>query len=113
MTSEPLARAPAQLNESRIEAVETCLRLELDLGWHDRLVSELRQLVGEYPLRERLRGNLMLALYRSGRQAEALDVYRQARDLLAEELGLDPGRDLRDLADAIPADAQAWRSRRD
>jgi DNA-binding SARP family transcriptional activator len=105
--SDALARAAAQLDESRIEALETCLALELELGRHNLLVSELRGLIGEHPLRERLRGFLMVALHRSGRQAEALATYRQARELFAEELGLDPGKELRDLASAILADDPA------
>ncbi|MFF0043834.1 BTAD domain-containing putative transcriptional regulator [Streptomyces mirabilis] len=102
--SEVLAGTAAQLDESRLEAVETCMRLELELGRHEHLVGELQQLVANHPLRERLRGHLMVALYRSGRQAEALDAYHQGRAMLTEELGLDPGRELRDLAQAILTD---------
>ncbi|MGW7019503.1 BTAD domain-containing putative transcriptional regulator [Streptomyces decoyicus] len=103
--SEVLAGTAAQWDESRLEAVETCMGLLLELGRHEHLVGELMQLVAGHPLRERLRGHLMVALYRSGRQAEALDTYHQGRALLTEELGLDPGRELRDLAQAILTDA--------
>ena len=72
-----------------------------ELGRHAQLVPELEGLVREHPLRERLRGQLMLALYRCGRQAEALDVYRTGRRLLDEELGLEPGEELRRLERAI------------
>ncbi|MEW1751752.1 AfsR/SARP family transcriptional regulator [Streptomyces angustmyceticus] len=102
--SEVLAGTAAQWDESRLEAVETCMRLLLELGRHEHLVGELMQLVAGHPLRERLRGQLMVALYRSGRQAEALDAYHQGRAMLAEELGLEPGRELRDLAQAILTD---------
>ncbi|MGW6732384.1 AfsR/SARP family transcriptional regulator [Streptomyces sp. NPDC055013] len=102
--SEVLAGTAAQWDESRLEAVETCMRLLLELGRHEHLVCELMQLVADHPLRERLRGHLMVALYRSGRQAEALDAYHQGRVMLTEELGLDPGRELRDLAQAILTD---------
>ncbi|MEU9379817.1 BTAD domain-containing putative transcriptional regulator [Streptomyces sp. NPDC048279] len=102
--SEVLAGTAAQWDESRLVAVETCMRLSLELGRHEYLVGELMQLVADHPLRERLRGYLMVALYRSGRQAEALDAYHQGRVLLTEELGLDPGRELRDLAQAILTD---------
>ncbi|MEV4611556.1 BTAD domain-containing putative transcriptional regulator [Kitasatospora sp. NPDC049258] len=102
--SEVLAGTAAQLDESHLEAVETCMRLLLELGRHEHLVGELMQLVAGHPLRERLRGHLMVALYRSGRQAEALETYHQGRALLTEELGLDPGRELRDLAQAILTD---------
>ncbi|MFF4053766.1 BTAD domain-containing putative transcriptional regulator [Streptomyces chartreusis] len=98
---EALAGMVAQLDESRLEAVESCIRLELELGRHERLIGELQELVVNHPLRERLRGHLMMALYRAGRQAEALDVYHQGRMILTEELGLDPGQELRDLAQAI------------
>ncbi|MCX4993687.1 AfsR/SARP family transcriptional regulator [Streptomyces sp. NBC_00568] len=101
---EALAGTAAQLDESRLEAVETCMRLELELGRHECLVGELQQLVTNHPLRERLRGHLMVALYRSGRQAEALEAYHQGRAMLTEEMGLDPGKELRDLAQAILTD---------
>ncbi len=104
LPSEVLAGWAAQLDESRLEAVETCMRLELELGRHERLVGELRQLVANHPLRERLREYLMVALHRSGRQAEALDVYHQGRAMFTEELGLAPGRELRHLAQAILTD---------
>ncbi|MGW2647193.1 AfsR/SARP family transcriptional regulator [Streptomyces sp. NPDC001393] len=102
--SEVLAGTAAQWDERRLDAVETCMRLSLELGRHEDLVGELMQLVAGHPLRERLRGHLMVALYRSGRQAEALDAYHQGRAMLIEELGLDPGRELRDLAQAILTD---------
>jgi DNA-binding SARP family transcriptional activator/tetratricopeptide (TPR) repeat protein len=105
--SEVLAGTAAQLDESRLEAIETGMRLLLELGRHERVVGDLMQLVANHPLRERMRGHLMLALYRSGRQAEALDIYHQGRALLTEELGLDPGRELRDLAQAILTDDPA------
>ncbi|WP_435604103.1 AfsR/SARP family transcriptional regulator [Streptomyces sp. bgisy130] len=104
VSSEVLAGTAAQWDESRLEAVESCMRLLLELGRHEHLVGELMQLVACHPLRERLRGYLMVALYRSGRQAEALDSYHQGRAMLTEELGLDPGRELRDLAQAILTD---------
>jgi len=93
--------AATRLNEARLAAVEGCLDLELQLGRHHDIIGELRELVADYPLRERLRGHLMLALYRSGRQAEALESFRTAREVLMEELGLDPGEQLRTLERAI------------
>ena len=92
-----------RLDEERLSAIEMCLDLELGLGRHGQLVGEISTLVRDHPLRERLRAQLMLALYRSGRQAEALDTYREGRDLLIEELGLEPGEDLRALEAAILA----------
>src|SRR4029077_2012744 len=71
------------------------------LGHHDDLVPELEALVHTYPLRERLRGHLMVALYRSGRQAEALDAYRDAGTALRDELGLEPSEELQALQRAI------------
>jgi len=100
--SEPFAqREIARLEELRLAALEERIEADLALGRHGELVPELEALVREQPLRERLRAQLMLALYRSGRQAEALDAYQQARRLLAEELGLEPGRTLQELESAI------------
>lgn len=93
--------AASRLTERGITAHEECLQLELDLGRHHELVGELTGLVAEHPLRERLRGQLMLALYRSGRQAEALRVYRDARRMMIEELGIEPDERLRRLEHAI------------
>ncbi len=91
----------ARLEEQRLAALEQRIAADLELGGHAELVPELERLVHEHPLRERLRGQLMLALYRSGRQAEALDTYRSGRRLLDEELGLEPGEELRRLERAI------------
>jgi DNA-binding SARP family transcriptional activator len=81
-----------RLEERRLDVLEDCLDAELAAGRADGVVSELRALVSEHPLRERLRGQLMVALYAHGRQAEALDVYRVGRETLVEEAGLEPGR---------------------
>jgi DNA-binding SARP family transcriptional activator/DNA-binding beta-propeller fold protein YncE len=98
----PFARAArARLEEQRLAALEQRIDADLELGRHGELVPELEGLVREHPLRERLRGQLMVALYRSGRQAAALDVYRSGRRLLDEELGLEPGEELRRLERAI------------
>jgi DNA-binding SARP family transcriptional activator/DNA-binding beta-propeller fold protein YncE len=98
----PFAHAAgARLDEQRLAAVEQRIDADLALGRHAQLVSELEALVREHQLREHLRGQLMLALYRCGRQADALAVYRQGRQLLQEELGLEPGKDLRRLESAI------------
>ena len=91
----------ARLNEARLVCVEEQNERELASGRHAELVGELEALVDQYPLRERLRAQLMLSLYRSGRQAEALEAYRAARRALVEELGIEPGRKLRDLHQAI------------
>ncbi len=99
---EPFAQAEiARLEELRTVAVEERIEADLALGRHAELVSELEALVQAQPLRERPRAQLMLALYRSGRQADALAAYRTARETLVEELGIDPGRELRDLEAAI------------
>jgi DNA-binding SARP family transcriptional activator/tetratricopeptide (TPR) repeat protein len=103
ITSRPLRTRALRLEEDRLNAIETYLEIELGLGRHHDLIGEITRLVHEHPLRERLRALLMLALYRSGRQAEALDTYRTARDLLIEELGLEPGEELRLLENAILA----------
>jgi YVTN family beta-propeller protein len=90
-----------RLEESRLTAIEERIEAELALGRHAAVVAELEALVAGHPLREKLRGQLMLALYRSGRQAEALQVYQEARRLLVGELGLEPGTALRSLQQAI------------
>jgi len=99
---EPFAQIEiARLEELRTAAREDLLDAQLELGRHAQLVGELEALVSEHPLRERLRGQLMLALYRSGRQAEALDAYRAARETLVEELGIDPSPELQQLEQSI------------
>ena len=93
----------ARLEERRWAAFEARVDAELALGRHADLVSELEAAVAEQPLRERLHGQLMLALYRCGRQAEALEAYRRARRTLVEEIGVEPGAELRALQEAILA----------
>jgi len=89
------------LEELRLTALEDRIAADLVLARHDALVAELRSLVAQHPLREALRAQLMLALYRCGRQAEALRVYDEGRAQLVNELGLDPGPELRRLQAAI------------
>ena len=91
----------ARLEEQRLAALEQRIEADLALGRHTELVPELEGLVREHPLRERVRGQLMLALYRCGRQADALEVYRSGRRLLDEELGLKPDDELQRLEKAI------------
>jgi YVTN family beta-propeller protein len=93
----------ARLEELRLAAAEARIDTDLALGRHHALTAELRQLAAEQPLRERLHGQLMLALYRCGRQAEALAAYRRARDLLTDELGVDPGKPLQRLHASVLA----------
>jgi predicted ATPase/DNA-binding SARP family transcriptional activator len=93
----------ARLSELRIVALEQRVAAELELGRAELLVGELEGLVREHPYRERFRGQLMLALYRSGRQAEALGAYRDARRVLVDELGIEPSVELRELHDSILA----------
>ena len=87
----------ARIEELRLHALEQKIEAELALGRHDDVVPELERLIGEHPLRERLRAQLMLALYRAGRQAEALQAYQDARSTLVEELGIEPGPELQRL----------------
>jgi DNA-binding SARP family transcriptional activator len=87
----------ARLEEWRLQLTEVLLDLDLEVGYHTKAVSELTALTAAHPLRERLRELLMLALYRSGRQAEALAVYADTRRLLADELGVDPRPELAEL----------------
>jgi YVTN family beta-propeller protein len=99
---EPFAASESErLEERRIMALEDRIAADLALGGSGELVPELESLVREHPLRERLLGQLMLALYRSGRQAEALAAFQAARQRLAEELGLEPGPQLRELEQRI------------
>lgn len=91
----------ARLEELRLTCLEARIEHDLAAGRHAELVGELEALVREHPHRERLRAQLMLGLYRSGRQAEALEAYQGGRRVLVEELGLEPGRPLRELEKAI------------
>ena len=91
----------ARLEEERLVALEARIDADLALGRNEGLVPELRALVDRFPHRERLRAQLMIALYRSGRQAEALEEYRAARETLLAELGLEPSRQLQELERAI------------
>jgi DNA-binding SARP family transcriptional activator/class 3 adenylate cyclase/tetratricopeptide (TPR) repeat protein len=101
-TYEPFAQAAiARLEELRLSCLEELFEAELALGRHQQLVPELEASVRERPLRERARGQLMLALYRCGRQAEALEGFREARQRLIDEVGIEPGVSLRELHEAI------------
>ena len=91
----------ARLEERRLEVTEDRIEADLACGRHREVVGELELLTGLHPLRERLWGQRMIALYRSGRQAEALRAYQEVRTLLAEQLGIDPGPELRRLEEAI------------
>ena len=102
LRTEPFsATAVAQLDELRLAALEERIDADLALGRHAALVTELESLVAEHPYRERIRAQLMLALYQSGRQADALDTYQAGRRVLQDELGLEPGKELRELEAAI------------
>ena len=101
-SSSPLVSAEAsRLEECRVEALELLIQADLGCGRHAQVVPELHRLLTDYPLREQLWGLLMQALYTSGRQAEALEAYAQARELIADELGVDPGPELRLLHERI------------
>jgi predicted ATPase/DNA-binding SARP family transcriptional activator len=95
---EPFAQvAIGRLEELRLLVAEEAVEADLALGRHHELIADLEALTGDHPLRERLRGQLMLALYRSGRQADALAAYQSIRGLLADELGVEPGPPLKEL----------------
>jgi DNA-binding SARP family transcriptional activator len=99
---QPFAQAQiARLEEMRVAAFEKRVHADLQGGGHADLVGELEQLVADHPLRERLRGQLMLALYRSGRPAEALAAYQKTRSTLVGELGIEPGQALQELERAM------------
>jgi len=102
LRDEPFVRDEAErLEELRLAVTEGHTAAELDLGRHGAVIAELEALVAGHPLRERLSGQLMIALYRCGRQADALAVYRQLRERLVEDLGIDPSAELRDLEQRI------------
>jgi predicted ATPase/DNA-binding SARP family transcriptional activator len=101
-TREPFAApAAARLEEDRLAMIETRIEAELALHRHEYVLPELEELTARHPLREGLRAQLMLALYRAGRQSEALDVFRRTRATLVDARGLEPGPVLRDLQRAI------------
>lgn len=104
LANEDFAAAEIRrLEELRVVALEERVKADLALGRHAELVGELETLAAAHPYRERLHGQLMLALYRSGRQADALERFQQLRRLLDDELGLEPGEDLKRLQKAILA----------
>ena len=123
VADEPFAATEIRrLGELRVHAAELAVEADLAAGRHDEVIGELEALTDEHPLRERLHGQRMLALYRCGRQSEALEAYREARAALVEEIGVEPGGELRRLQDAIfaqdpaldfvvPPPAQATRAR--
>jgi DNA-binding SARP family transcriptional activator len=96
-----LRQAADGLEELRLAVIEERIDVELRLGWFGSLIADLATHVAAHPLRERLRAQQMLALYRLGRQADALEAYRQARELLRADLGIDPGPELRRIHQAI------------
>ena len=104
LAMEPSLRAEAaRLEELRLGALEDRIEAQLTIGQHAEVIAELEGLTARYPLRERSWEQLMLALYRAGRQAEALTAYQRARTLLADELGIDPSPELRRLQERILA----------
>ncbi len=113
LANEPFAvEAARTLDEERLTAVETRIDADLARGQHSELVGELTSLVRAQPLRERLRAQLMLALYRSGRQSEALGAYADARQTLVSELGLEPGPELQALQQGVLTHDESLRSPR-
>ena len=103
----PAADEPGRLAAMRLAVLEERIDADVALGGHARLVEELEALTAEHPYRERLHAQLMLALYRAGRQADALEAYRRVRHSLVEDLGLEPGRELQRLEAAILAQDSA------
>src|SRR5262245_42231934 len=101
---EPFAQAEiARLDDLRVAALEQSIEAKLALGRHAEVIAQLEQLVEEHPYRESLRAQLMLALYRADRQADALQAYQNARRQLVEELGIEPGARLREREAAVLA----------
>jgi ABC-type transport system substrate-binding protein/DNA-binding SARP family transcriptional activator len=104
VADEPFAGAEIRrLEELRVRAAELAIEVDLEAGRHGEVIAELAALVEAHPLRERLHAQRMLALYRAGRQAEALEAYRQARALLVEQIGVEPGPELKQLHAAVLA----------
>jgi len=101
LPSDALRREAERLEDLRLQVLEDRLEADLESGFHREVVAELQALVAEQPFRERLRVQLMLALYRTGRQTEALDAYQDARRILVDELGIEPSAPLRELEQAI------------
>lgn len=108
ISSALVENSVTHINELRLSVIESCLQAELLAGQFEHTVAELARLTSEYPLRERFRALQMTALFRLGRQAEALEVYRSTRSTLTSELGIEPGKELQDLhqmilsGDALP-----------
>ncbi|WP_419995110.1 BTAD domain-containing putative transcriptional regulator [Streptomyces boninensis] len=111
VTDHLLEAEGPRLEEARMLALESRVDADLALGRHEEIVSELTGLVAEFPVRERLRAQLMTALYRCGRQADALQAFYDGRELLAEQLGVDPGEDLGDTYQAALDGRLALRAR--
>jgi hypothetical protein len=103
-TEEPFAQSEApRIQEQWVSALTMRIEADLALGRHGQLISELESLTSRFPLNEGFRGQLILSLYRSGRQADALEAYRQARTVLADELGIEPTQGLKDIEAAVLA----------
>jgi DNA-binding SARP family transcriptional activator/tetratricopeptide (TPR) repeat protein len=103
LASPAIQAAATRLNERRLSVLQDCMDLEFQLGRHSGVVAELAEMVANNPLNERFRAQLMMALYRTGRQSDALEVFRAGREILQEDLGIDPGQELCDLERAILA----------
>src|SRR3954447_9152567 len=104
LAATPFAPAEiARLEEQHLAALELRVEADLAAGRHAELIGELQQLTSQHPWRERLHAQRMLALYRAGRQADALAAYRDAREVLVEQLGIEPGAELHNLHEAILA----------
>jgi class 3 adenylate cyclase len=101
LTSDALRRQAHRLEELRLSVLENRIEADLGFGRHSEIVPELKALVAEHPFRERPRAELMRALYRAGRPGDALALYRETRRLLIDELGMEPGQELRELEQAI------------
>ena len=104
VSDEPFAAAEIRrLGELRVRAAEAVIDADLEAGRHDEVIGQVEALIDEHPLRERLHAQRMLALYRAGRQADALNAYREARSVLVDQIGVEPGAELRQLQEAILA----------